>query len=120
MRSLIHRWIEHHLQAASSVAEENDDEQARSIIDRALRDISGRASAASCPMDRRMQLSRLRMAERHVIEGDQRVNRQERLVAELDRHGHSTTEARKLLGNFYDVQRLHLEHRSRMLRELQE
>ncbi len=119
MRSLAQRWIEHHLEAASSVAEENGDEQARVIIDRALRNISERASLSGRPMDRRTQLFRLRMAERHVVEGERRVNRQERIVAELDRDGHNATEARRLLGNFYDAQRLHLEHRSRMLRELQ-
>lgn len=70
-------------------------------------------------MDRSTQLTSIEMAQRHVTEGQRRVDKQERLVAELDRDGHDTTEARKLLGNLHITQKLHLEHRNRLLREFQ-
>jgi hypothetical protein len=46
-------------------------------------------------MDRDMVERHLAMAERHVAEGQERVNNQRRLVAEMERDGHDLTEARR-------------------------
>lgn len=56
--------------------------------------------------------SPLAMSERHVREGEQRVARQERLVAELDHEGHPemALQAQKLLETLQDTLRLSREH----------
>ena len=69
-------------------------------------------------MDRVMQIRNFEEAERHVVDGARRIARQERLIAQLDRHGHNTFEARRLLKNFRTSQKLHLEHRSRIVKQL--
>jgi hypothetical protein len=53
------------------------------------------------------------MAQRHVREGEKRVARQERIVAELDRDNHPEAAAlgRKVLGTMHaslDLMKLHL------------
>jgi hypothetical protein len=48
-------------------------------------------------MDRALLLQHLAQAERHVAEGEQHLLRQEELIAELDRDGHDTEEARVIL-----------------------
>jgi hypothetical protein len=49
--------------------------------------------AYRCCMDRALLLQ----AERHVAEGEQHLLWQEELIAELDRDGHDTEEARVIL-----------------------
>ena len=70
-------------------------------------------------MDRVMQLQHLEEAERHIALGKQHIADQEQIVADLLRLGQDTTEARKLLDNFYTSQALHIEHRERILKELE-
>jgi hypothetical protein len=70
-------------------------------------------------MDRAQRLRDLEKAERHVVEGEGQIAKQEQIVAELDRDGHDTTEARRLLKNFYLTQRQHVEHRNRILKQLE-
>ena len=70
-------------------------------------------------MDRSIQFRRLEEAERHVAEGAEHINKQEALVASLDRDGHDTTEANKLLANFRASSPA-WEHRNRILKELAE
>jgi hypothetical protein len=55
-------------------------------------------------MDRGRQLAHLAEAERHVVEGDRRVGRQEEIVAELQRQGHDTNDALSLVTLFRQVQ----------------
>jgi len=69
-------------------------------------------------MDRAMQLSHLEQAERHVAQGKRHITEQQDLIAELARHGHDTADARKLLDNFYASQMQHVQHRDRILKEL--
>jgi len=69
-------------------------------------------------MDRAMLLSHLEEAERHVAQGQRHIADQEARIAELDRDGHDTAEARKLLANFHASQSLHVEHRDRLLTQL--
>ena len=45
-------------------------------------------------MDR---LEQLEMAQRHVAEGEIHLSRQKALIAELDRDGHDTADARRSL-----------------------
>jgi hypothetical protein len=70
-------------------------------------------------MNREMQVRHLEEAERHVVLGERHIADQERRVAELDRGGHDTTDARRLLDNFRTLQEQHIEHRNRLLRELE-
>jgi hypothetical protein len=69
-------------------------------------------------MDRTMQLSHLEQAERHVAQGKRHIAEQEERIAEIARRGHDTAEARKLLDNFYASQVQHVQHRDRILKEL--
>jgi len=61
-------------------------------------------------MDRAIQLQHHAEAERHVAEGRAHVARQREIVLQLERDGHDTTEARKLLDTFEVTQRAHEEH----------
>ncbi len=70
-------------------------------------------------MDRAMLQNHLDEAERHIAQGERHIAEQEQIVARLARLGHDTGEARKLLDNFYACQMQHLQHRSRILRDLE-
>jgi hypothetical protein len=70
-------------------------------------------------MDREMLERHLALAERHVAEGQPRVDSQRRLVAELERDGHDITEARRMLTAFEETQQLHVEDRDRIRKELE-
>lgn len=70
-------------------------------------------------MDRAMELRHLEEAERHVAQGGRHIAEQEDRVADLARLGADTV-ARQLLSNFYAAQILHLQHRDRILKELEE
>ena len=54
----------------------------------------------------------LEMTRRHVAEGDKRIARQELLIGELDRHGHTALaqRARELLAQMEEFQRKAREH----------
>jgi hypothetical protein len=69
-------------------------------------------------MDRAALLQHLAQAEHHVAEGRRHLARQEELIAELDRDGHDTTEARKLLATLRATQALHQEDVERLLGQL--
>ncbi len=69
-------------------------------------------------MDRRMLLEHLAKANEHVELGERHVRRQRELVAELERDGHDTREARKLLEQFEKLQDMHKADRDRIEREL--
>jgi hypothetical protein len=53
-------------------------------------------------MNREMELRHFKEAERHVAKGDRYITEQEARIAELDREGHDTTEALRLLESFRD------------------
>jgi hypothetical protein len=69
-------------------------------------------------MDRVFLTNRLYQAERHVASGERHIARQHDLIAELQRDGHDTTEAKALLKKFEELQTMHLNDRDRLLREL--
>jgi len=58
------------------------------------------------------------LAERHVADALRHVERQRRIVAELDRDGHDVTTARTVLATFIDSLNLQQRGRERMLREI--
>jgi hypothetical protein len=62
----------------------------------------------------------LRQAERHVAEGEKYLARQEWLIAELVRDGHSeqAEQARELLKQFEDLQRTLIADRDRLRKRL--
>ena len=73
---------------------------------------------AVADMDRAMLLDHLEMAKRHVAEGEVHIANQKIILAELERDGHDTVEARRLLANFLDLQELHRADLDRILSEL--
>ena len=70
-------------------------------------------------MDRQILEKHLAQVERHVEAGGRHVERQRALVAALERYGHDTTAARKLLASFEAIQQTHIEDRDRVAKELQ-
>ena len=71
-------------------------------------------------MDRTMRLQHLEEAEGHVALGERHIAEQEDRIADLARLGADTTEAHKLLDNFYESQLQHIQHRDRLRRELEQ
>ena len=69
-------------------------------------------------MDKAMLLRHLAMAERHVAEGRVHVDRQTRHVADLQRDGHDTEQARDVLFRFQELLEMHEAERARLKREL--
>ncbi len=60
----------------------------------------------------------LAQAERHVARGGRHLARQEAIIAELDRDGHDTTEALKMLATMRATQALHEQDVRRLLKQL--
>jgi hypothetical protein len=71
-------------------------------------------------MDHAILLRHLEQSKRHIIEGQDLIERQKNILADLERGGHDTTEAKRLLKNFEDIQRLHLADLERVQSELLE
>ena len=67
-----------------------------------------------------MELRHLEQAERHIAEGVRLIAEQEERIADLARLGADTTEAKKLLDNFYAIQIQHIQHRDRIVKELEQ
>ena len=70
-------------------------------------------------MDPAMLRRHLEVAERHVSQGERHIAEQEQRIEDLARLGSDTTEARGLLNIFYATQFQHIQHRDRLLRELE-
>ena len=69
-------------------------------------------------MKRAMIQAHLAQAERHVLQGERHVERQREIILLLCSGDHCTVDAERLLGLFEEMQQLHVEHRDRLLREL--
>lgn len=69
-------------------------------------------------MDRGMIERHLQQAQRHVSEGEQHIVGQRELLSRLQRDGHDTKEAARLLASFEDLQRLHIADRDRLEKAL--
>lgn len=61
---------------------------------------------------------RLKQAERHVAEGAEHVRRQHEIVARLEKGGHDAGSAKELLGQFEEIQAMHVADRDRLIGEL--
>jgi hypothetical protein len=70
-------------------------------------------------MNREMTPAHLALAEKNVALGERHIERQEELVAELDRDGHDTRRALELLATFRRSQAEHIAHRDLLLKGLQ-
>jgi len=69
-------------------------------------------------MNQDLLAQQLLRAETNIEQGDRRVATQRRLIARLERDGHDTTEARKLLATFEERRSLSLAEWDRLSRQL--
>ena len=69
-------------------------------------------------MDRAILEQHLLQAESHVTLGEQHIARQREIVTQLERDGHGSTEARKLLALFVETQAAHIADVDRLQRQL--
>lgn len=60
----------------------------------------------------------LEQANEHVTAGERDIARQKRIIAELERDGHDAARAHQILGTFETLQKMHIEDRDRVQREL--
>ncbi len=65
------------------------------------------------------QIEYLEQAERHIALAKRQIAAQEQMIANLDRLGRDTTEARRLLDTFHMAQAQYVHHRDRVLKELE-
>jgi hypothetical protein len=69
-------------------------------------------------MDRPLVERHLAQAEQRVSEGKRHIANQRELVAELERDGHPTEQACRLLAQFEEIQALYIADRDRVWAEL--
>jgi hypothetical protein len=69
-------------------------------------------------MDREMLKRHLAKAEAHIEKGWKILTRQRELIAELERDGHDTAQARTTLKEFEELQAMHISGRETVLHEL--
>jgi hypothetical protein len=62
----------------------------------------------------------LELANKHVAGGQRRVEAQLELVLRLERDGHDTLQAKRLLEQFEQILALQIENRDRIVQELNE
>lgn len=72
-------------------------------------------SVMVCSMNHWALLQNLAQAERHIAEGVVHLARQESLIADLDRAGHDSDEARTILDTLAHTQLLHEQDREHLL-----
>lgn len=68
--------------------------------------------------DRSMERAHLEEAQRHVVEGQQRVVAQRALIIRLDHDGHNVATARQLLDTFETLLAEMITHRDLILKGL--
>src|SRR5262249_51528892 len=76
-----------------------------------------RSSSAS---DRTTLLEYFSMARRHVATGETLIARQHEIVARLERGGHNSLDAKRLLDTFEEIQNMHIDHHYRLEKALAE
>lgn len=69
-------------------------------------------------MERARLLEHLAHAEGHALMGERDIARQRAVIAQLQRDGHDTSAARKLLATFESVQAMHLADLERLRRAI--
>jgi hypothetical protein len=71
-------------------------------------------------MDHALLAKHLEDAERQVVLAKEHIARHEAVIADLERDGHDTTQARTLLETLLESQALHEQHRGWLLRQIME
>jgi hypothetical protein len=71
-------------------------------------------------VDQNLARQHLELANKHVADGQKRIEAQLALVARLERDGHDTVQAKSLLQQFEETLTLQLETRNRIVQELGE
>ena len=71
-------------------------------------------------MDRKIELAHFAIAEKAVADGEHHIEREEQMLADLDRAGHDTKQARETLAIFQRMQAEHVAHRNLLLKLLQQ
>ena len=69
---------------------------------------------SSSARERTALLESFSRALRHVAIGEANIARQREIVAQLERGGHNSLEARSLLASFEEIQDMHVAHRNRL------
>ena len=69
-------------------------------------------------MDREQLTEHLAQAERHIEQSYEHIARQSELVTRLQRDGHETSEAKRLLAEFEELLKIHIAGRDRLREEL--
>jgi hypothetical protein len=69
-------------------------------------------------IDRELARRHLELANKHVAEGQKRVEAQLALVVKLGRDGHDTSQAKALLRQFEETLALQIQTRDRIVQEL--
>ena len=72
------------------------------------------------PQRRARSTSALALAQQHIAEGEVHIAKQLKLIANLERDGHSTDAARELLETLQKTKRTHKEHCAYILTQLDE
>ncbi len=67
-----------------------------------------------------MELAHLAIAEKAVADGERHIEREERMIADLDRGGHDTKLARTVLETYRRMQVEHIAHRNTLLKMLRQ
>jgi hypothetical protein len=73
-----------------------------------------RGEGRSRAWDRTTFLEHFSMACRHVATGERHITRQREIVAALERDGHNSISAKRLLASFEELQNMHIAHRDRL------
>jgi hypothetical protein len=68
-------------------------------------------------MDRAKIEEHLQQTDSHIALGEKHLERQHKIIAELQRDGHDTTAATDLLATLEETQRLHVDTRKTILEE---
>lgn len=69
-------------------------------------------------IDREKTLQRLNGLDQQVALGERHIAEQRALIKKLEREGHDVKSAASLLATLEESQRLHVEHRDRLEKEL--
>lgn len=70
-------------------------------------------------MDKQLVEQHLKLAKQHVAQGRRHITRQKQIIFELTQGQHDTSQARRLLSTFEELQQMHVAERNRLQKELE-
>ena len=70
-------------------------------------------------MDRKLIEQHLKLARQHVAEGRRHIARQKQIIIKLMQGQHDTSQARRLLSTYEELQLMHIAERNRLQKELE-